>query len=112
VWDWSDELTADVPLVFTPSPTAYSLAFARGASLATQGSIHVDFTVPAPGAARIDAYDVHGRRVATSTIDAPRAGPYSTQLVSGAALKPGMYFLRLTLGSATAQSRAIVLGSR
>jgi hypothetical protein len=111
VWDWSDELVADVPMTFEPAPAAYVLAFARESSIVMQGSIQADFTVPAPGTARIDAYDVHGRRVATSTIEASRAGPYTAQLVSAAALRPGMYFLRLTLGPATAQSRAIVLRS-
>jgi hypothetical protein len=111
-WVWSDELAADVP-TFTPSPPyGYALEFARGASFFAQTSIETQFTVPAAGAARIEAFDVTGRRVAEARIDAAQAGTYTVQLGDGGAFKPGIYFLRLTQGAARAQSRAIVLGSR
>jgi len=98
---WSEEAWVDVP--------AASLAFSCD-GLVFRGALAVGFTLPSAAPARLEAFDVAGRRVATREIGG--AGDHVLELAPSGALRRGVYFLRLSQGGARVTTRAVVLGSR
>ena len=94
---WSDEAWVDVP--------AAALAFARPSMIAN-GSLTVTFTLPAATQAKLEAFDLAGRRVAVRDVSGP--GDHAVELTG---LRSGVYFLRLVQGSARVTARAVVVGA-
>jgi len=70
----------------------------------------VTFTLPSAAPARLEAFDLAGRRVADR--DVSGAGLHSVELAPAGTLRGGVYFLRLTQGGARATARAVVLSGR
>src|SRR5439155_27170996 len=103
-YDWSPDAWVAVP-----AAGPVRLAFSAHATLVARGALDVAFSVPAAGLALLDAYDLRGRRVASSKLDAGRAGTYSLRPAEAGVLHSGMYFLRLTQGPARVQGRALLL---
>jgi hypothetical protein len=54
------------------------------------------FTLPAPGAARLELLDVAGRRVRSREVGALGAGRHTVNLGEGDRLAPGVYVIRLS----------------
>jgi len=96
---WSEAAWVDVPRA--------ALAFAHRGMLVARGALTVRFTLPAAGAARLEAFDLAGRRVAAREVTG--AGEQSVVLAAAGALRPGMYFLRVTQDGARALGRALVV---
>lgn len=101
-----------------PAPLGNAFAFSLSpcapnpARAGSGEAISIRFDLPAAGAARLDAYTVSGRHVATIADGWHEAGPrhvtWSGRDASGRPLPSGVYFLRLTFG-AQAASRKVVL---
>jgi hypothetical protein len=105
---WSDETWIET----APAPASV-LAFAAGRrTLVARGPLDLSFTLPRSGRARIEVFDVHGRRVASRSLDAGVAGAYSLRLAEAGVLRSGVYFLRLAQGVQHVDGRAIVLGAQ
>jgi len=94
---WSDEARVDVP--------AAALAFARS-SLVAHGALEVAFTLPDAGPARLEAFDLAGRRVASREVTGE--GAHAVDL---GGLRSGVYFLRLVQNGAKVTARAVVVGA-
>lgn len=58
-------------------------------------TLDVRCDIPEAGRARIEVYDVMGRRVARQEVDVAAAGTVTIQAGAGASLRPGAYWVRL-----------------
>jgi hypothetical protein len=76
---------------------------------AARGAITVRFALPSDEPARIELFDVRGRRVAGREVGAMGAGVHSADLVPDATLRPGVYLVRLTGSPGIRTSRAVIL---
>lgn len=77
------------------------------------GSITLRFENPAPGAARIDIFDISGRRVRSLDAGGPgRSGTlvWDGRSETGQAAPPGIYFFRLRAGGMELHARAVRRG--
>ena len=72
------------------------------------GALFVAFTLPDAGAARLELYDLAGRRLATRDVGARGAGRHVVRLDDGA-LAPGLYWTALTQGVRTLRARVAVV---
>jgi hypothetical protein len=62
-------------------------------------SLSADVDLPDPGVARLDLLDLAGRLITSASLEAPKAGSYRVLLAIDARQPPGLYLLRLTLGT-------------
>lgn len=97
--------TADTPSL--QGPHALALAGAQP-NPSRDGRLRVRLALPAAGAARLEAFDLAGRRVAARDVGALGAGTHLVDLGGGARFAPGVYLLRLARGGVTRTSRAVV----
>lgn len=88
-------------------PHALALAGAQP-NPSRDGRLRVRLALPAAGEARLEAFDLAGRRVAARDVGALGAGEHLVDLGHGARLAPGVYLLRLAQGGATRTARAVV----
>jgi hypothetical protein len=72
------------------------------------GSGLLRFSLPRPGSARVELFDVRGRRVGAA-VDAPalEAGDHEVEIPAG--LGPGVYFYRVRAGGEAARGRFLVV---
>ncbi len=71
--------------------------------------LEVDFTLPAPGEARLEVLDVAGRRIARRAMAALAAGPQVARLEAGRPWPAGLYFIRLSFAGQTRTARLLVI---
>ena len=90
-------------------PRALALAIQGARPNPTRGPLNVAFTLATTERADLEVLDISGRRVRSLALPAPTAGSQLATLDSGAPLEPGLYFIRLTQGSARALTRVAVL---
>ena len=84
-------------------------ALSLRARSAPGGRLRLEFVLPAAGAVRAQVYDARGRRVGGRDLGALPAGSHALDL-DGAPLVPGIYWVRLAQGGATATSKAVIAG--
>ena len=65
--------------------------------------------LPAAGSARIEVYDVSGRRVNTRDVRAAEPGRMSVDAGAGTKLRPGAYWVRLSQGSRSPVTRMVMV---
>lgn len=97
--------------VETAVPDARPLRFTAGPS-PTLGNIHLEFTAPPGTIAQMDLLDVQGRRLRDLGRHAVGAGDLRLDLrlnSLGAALEPGLYFLRVTSPIGSISRRLVVV---
>jgi CSLREA domain-containing protein len=90
-------------------PLAFTLRIAPEANPATRERLGLRFTLPAAGRARVELFDVTGRRVAVRDAGVLAAGEHRVDLAAGATLAPGVYLARLSQGGSVATARVSVL---
>ena len=79
----------------SPNPAARDLAVA--------------FSLPDAAPARLEAFDLAGRRVAAREVGPLGGGSHEVRLGEGRSLAPGVYLLRLTRGARTLTARAVIV---
>lgn len=89
-----------------PPPPAFALS-AAWPNPAREGW-SVSFTLPSAGTARIELYDVAGRRIHARDVAALRAGPGQVAVAPGLRPRPGLYFVRMTFGGRSRTTRLAV----
>ena len=75
----------------------------------TRHAVRVVFTLAEAGEARIEVFDVLGRRLVVRDAGRLPAGPHGIEVASNALLTGGVYQLRLTSGGASRSARFVVL---
>jgi len=96
-------------------PVAANLALAGAQPNPATSELTVAFTLPdpaSPGArasARLEAFDLAGRRVASRDVGALGAGSHVVKLAEGAGLRCGVYVIHLTQGARTLTARAAIV---
>jgi hypothetical protein len=100
----TSETWVDVPGVAQLSLAGLRPNPARGSDL------HVSFSLPDAGPARLELIDVAGRRVATRDVGALGAGTHVEPLQTDSKVPAGLYWLRLTQGNRSLVTRAVVTG--
>jgi len=88
-------------------PRAYGLQLAA-APLTTGRGFAVELTLPGPGDASLEVFDVSGRRLHEQAVGTLGAGRHAVDLGS-TAWSPGVYWVRLTQGGALQQRRVVLL---
>jgi hypothetical protein len=104
------ELALEPPLVARPPlrhPPAGN-AFAIHVPAVVRGSLGAELSLPDAAAARVDVFDVVGRRLLSTTL-AAGAGTRHFEIAGVASLRPGVYLLRATQGAAVTTSRFVKL---
>lgn len=96
------QLGVDLPL---PKPLA--VRFARWDR--SRRAVQVAYTLADGERARLEVFDVAGRRVADQDLGAPGPGDYETHVGESPPLYSGVYFLRLSQGRAVRTAKAVVL---
>jgi hypothetical protein len=107
----SDAFSIDAVVgVGTRGPEGLALAI-RGAvpNPSTSGRLCVEFALRDGGPATLELADVAGRVVTSRQVGTLGPGTHSLDFSSGGALRPGVYFLRLTQGTMEVRARAVVL---
>jgi hypothetical protein len=95
-------------LVSVHVPLSASLSLAPGSNPAL-GSFNVSFSLPDARPARLELYDVSGRRVLAREVGAMGAGTHVIRLGETSQLASGVYWLRLVHPTKTLVARAALL---
>jgi hypothetical protein len=74
------------------------------------GSQHrISFSLPATGAAKLEVYDLNGRRMYERDLGALAAGTHLLEIAPGVRFKPGVYFAVLRFGGERKTARFVAL---
>ncbi|HUK64547.1 MAG TPA: T9SS type A sorting domain-containing protein, partial [Dongiaceae bacterium] len=76
---------------------------------AAGGRLAVSFSLPTAEPARLELWDVTGRRVAAREVGSLGAGAHEVDLAFGAHVPAGLYLVRLTQGEAVRATRVAVI---
>lgn len=90
-----------------PPRTALALSGAQP-NPARGGRLDVRFSLPDAAPARLELYDISGRRVAARDVGALGAGPHAVDLGEGVHVAPGLYLVRLTRDGEQRSARVVV----
>ena len=71
--------------------------------------LDVAFSLPDASPARLEAFDLAGRRVATREVGPLGVGNHVVRLGEDCSLAPGVYLLRLTRGNSALTTRVVVI---
>lgn len=100
----SDSVWIDAPSSATPA-----LAMTGVWPNPSNGDVRVSFTLPSGGAARLEVYDLGGRRAYARELGALAAGLHHVEITPGGALRPGVYFVVLRFGGERRTARFVAL---
>jgi hypothetical protein len=103
---WAEQgrsVTAGLTFVTVPLAARFALHAAAGSGSA----VELVLESPAAGEARLELFDIAGRRVADARPLVEVAGTIRVTL--GRHLAPGLYLARATQGGSTARTRALLL---
>ena len=93
--------------VEVPAGAAFELAGARPNPVT--GSLAVEFALPDAAPATLELLDLAGRRLQALDVGALGPGRHQVPLAAAGALRPALYFVRLTHGERTLLTRACVI---
>ncbi|MBI5708950.1 MAG: T9SS type A sorting domain-containing protein [Candidatus Eisenbacteria bacterium] len=77
---------------------------------ASDGRLWVEFSLRDGSPARLELMDVAGRVLNSRQVGSLGPGTHAVDLSEGGALRPGIYFLRLTQGASEVRARVAVIG--
>jgi hypothetical protein len=92
--------------VDVPATLQLSLAFR---SNPTREDLGVAFSLPDASPARLELFDVGGRRIASREVGTLGAGSHIVTLGDGRRFAPGVYLLRLSQGTRSLKARGVVV---
>jgi hypothetical protein len=90
-------------------PVAFQFALAGPRTNPVIGDLMVAFSLPDAFPARLELFDIAGRRIAREEVGSLGAGNHVIPLRAGRKLPPGTYALRLTHRSRALVARVVVL---
>jgi hypothetical protein len=90
-------------------PVALQLALAGPRSNPARDDLSVAFSLPDASPARLELFDVSGRRISAREVGTLGAGNHIVTLGDGRRLAPGTYLLRLSQATRSVTVRAVVL---
>ena len=90
-------------------PVVSKLALAGFRSNPARADRGVAFTLTDASPARLELFDVGGRKIAAREVGTLGAGSHVVTLGEGRTLTPGVYLLRLTQGTRSIKARAVVI---
>ncbi|MGH7741747.1 MAG: hypothetical protein ACRENS_06960, partial [Candidatus Eiseniibacteriota bacterium] len=97
-------------LLAVPGTSVVSDLAVRGAHNPSMGALSLAFSLPADSPARIEVFDLGGRRVAARDVGALGSGTHVASLESNAREMPaGVYDVRLTQGAHVAFAKVVML---
>jgi len=99
---------ASVPITLLV-PLSGRLALLAPSPNPAVGVMRVAFHLPAPGPARVEAYDASGRLRASREVGALGPGTHTIELGGDGALHPGVYWIRLQRGGETRSARIVLM---
>jgi hypothetical protein len=91
-----------------PAPTVQLAMRGVSPNPSIDGRLRVEFTLHDGSPARLELIDVVGRVLSSKQVGALGPGTHLLDVSGGAALPPGIYFLRLTQGQYEVRARAAV----
>lgn len=100
----SDSVWIDAPSSPTPA-----LAMTGVWPNPSNGDVRVSFTLPSGGAAKLEVYDLGGRRAYARDLGVLAAGLHHVELAPGRALRPGVWFAVLRFGGERRTARFVAL---
>jgi hypothetical protein len=95
--------------VLVADPTSLRLALLGARPNPAVGKLMLAFCLPAAGAARLEVFDISGRRRLSRDIGAFGPGKHSVSLEGSAAWRPGVYYAQLTRGAETRTARFVLM---
>jgi hypothetical protein len=107
----SGEITGgDVQVMIPGQGSGGSLALYGAPNNPTRDLLQVSFLLPMAGPARLELLDLHGRLVASMDVGSLGPGPHSVRLAPDHPVRSGVYFLRLTQGTAESHQKVVLIG--
>ena len=104
---YASHLTYAAPAgVESPAPAAFALA--QPLPNPTSGAATVTFSLPDAAAARLEVFDLVGRRVEATDVGSLGAGRHVARLLAGGNFAPGVYLVRLSRGKHSLARRVLV----
>jgi hypothetical protein len=97
------------PVIVGVAPPRTSLALHGAMPNPVRGDLVVSFRLPDNAPARLELFDLAGRRVASKDVGAMGAGGHTATIAPGRPLAAGVYMIRLTRGAEHRTARAVVL---
>jgi hypothetical protein len=107
VWEGEEETALDPVWVTVPERAALALIGATPNPAARE--LSVAFSLSDERAARLELYDLKGRRVASREVGALGAGSHRVALAEARALPAGVYLVRLTRGGEALTVKACIV---
>jgi hypothetical protein len=92
----------------TPEPLVTSLVRATP-NPASANRLSVNFSLTGREAARLEVFDITGRRLRSLDVTRFGPGPHQADLAEGGCFAPGLYVLRLSQGGRAWTARAVVM---
>jgi hypothetical protein len=105
---WIADLESPAPIGVPPAPLPPRLAMAGPRPNPARGDLVVAFGLADDSPARLEVFDVSGRRVAARDVGSLGAGSHAVRLAEGRGLAPGVYAFRVTQGGHVASAHGVV----
>ena len=106
------EVWVDVPTVVPVPPLAVAFALPPVAPNPVVARFTVSFALPDAAPARLDVFDVHGRRLFGREVGSLGAGSHRIDIRTAGQFPPGLYFLQLSQAGRCASGRVAISGTR
>lgn len=103
---WQFALDAPSPIEPRPTPSGFALAVTPTPSI---GVVTLGFTLPDAQPARVEIFDLSGRRVALREVGSLGPGQHALRMTETARLSPGVYLLRMSHGNQVQRSRIVLI---
>lgn len=95
-----------IPRLATVGPTELAFALRPAGTASRVGSVAVSCALPRAGTARVELFDVSGRRI--DSRDLSMSGPGTQRVELGRGLASGLYFVQLRAGGDVARLKQVI----